>query len=471
VRVEEHDLRVLRFTSILEQETEWITEGMARRASSRARETASEATQFVIARAKELCAALERRWEEPLVAYYRGGSMLAGATLWFCGLLLVIGAASNYLGKASEVNLLYNPFTLLMMWQVGVYIAWLFLALRKRTTAGLGLRLMNLLQPIRSLIRKRWLLWHDRTEKAARIAKLTQAGWRAQKDRLLVYRVMLWMHLCFICLVSGVLLGMYWRGLVIDFRFRWQSTFIRDPESLQTLLDILTWPGALIGIQAPRLGPVHELLPGAQWIHWFAYIAVCYIVIPRALMALWSYTRVRRLRSRLTLPTDDLHIQSLTSLFLGRPSLQVHPISYSYRLEPPRAQLIESKLRAALGSRLEITPYVNVRWGSDPAPPRPESEGEKPEIRQVTCLIFNAAQTPEDEVHGAFLGGFDQHPVLVLIDHSRLESSLIESRRELWRDLVEKYHSNAQMLWLDLDEDVDHERLKQQVAGLIGAKP
>src|SRR5215208_505741 len=110
------------------------------------------------------------------------------------------------------------------------------------------------------------------------------------------------LHLAAIGIAIGAILGMYMRGLFFAYDVIWQSTFVKDPAVVASILRSLLGPAALVlGRTLPSTEDVTRLLttegdPAAPWIHLYAVSAVLFIVIPRSILTLTISRRLRRAR-------------------------------------------------------------------------------------------------------------------------------------------------------------------------------
>jgi Protein of unknown function (DUF2868) len=100
------------------------------------------------------------------------------------------------------------------------------------------------------------------------------------------------------------------RGLFFAYDVIWQSTFVKDPAVVASILRSLLGPAALVlGRTLPSTEDVTRLLttegdPAAPWIHLYAVSAVLFIVIPRSILTLTISRRLRRTRGSVELDLD-----------------------------------------------------------------------------------------------------------------------------------------------------------------------
>ncbi len=156
-------------------------------------------------------------------------------------------------------------------------------------------------------------------------AEGTTLTWLRLAAPLTGQRLLLLMHSAAAMLALGLMAGLYLRGLVLDYRAGWQSTFL-SPDAVQALLNGLLSPAsALTGVPVADVGPL-RLPPGgeatasaAPWIHLYAATLGLFVVLPRWLLAAWAAGRARQLATRFPLPLDLPGLRSLHPLMRPGP--------------------------------------------------------------------------------------------------------------------------------------------------------
>ena len=213
---------------------------------------------------------------------------------------LAAGMAVDQLGPPQRVNLLAPAVWAVVAWNLLVYAA--------------------LLLPLPTLGLRGW---------AAGLARSHDDGpgglWARHAAPLSLARAGLVMHVGAAALALGLVTGLYLRGLVLDYRAGWQSTFL-EPPAVQALLGTLLAPAsAVTGIAVADVAPL-RVAPGAAatasaapWIHLYAATLVLGVVLPRLLLALFSALRAGALARRFPLPLDTPYFESLHPLM--RPGL------------------------------------------------------------------------------------------------------------------------------------------------------
>jgi hypothetical protein len=243
--------------------------------------------------------------------------------------------------------------------------------------------------------------------------------------------------------------GMYLRGLVLDYRVGWESTFL-DAGAVQSLLSVLLAPAlALSGQTLPDAAALQALRlpqPGAAagasaapWIHLYALQLLLLVLLPRLLLALWAGVRARALQAHLPLPLAEPYFQRLLRQQRGGSTpVRVWP----HALAPDAAA--QAALRALLtrvwgdGLRLHVAP--TVAYGSEEAPAEMAADGA------WRIALFELGATPEPESQGRLLQALASPgtaPVLALVDESAFVQRFgaatprREERRQAWQALVE----------------------------------
>jgi GTP-binding protein EngB required for normal cell division len=182
----------------------------------------------------------------------------------------LIGIASDAVGSAGHtVNILAPPLLLLMLWNVLVY----------------AFIIAN------SLLKSQHF----------KLPKLDES------QAIAIARGTALMHWAAAALALGALLAMYWRGLVFDYQALWQSTFLSAQSAHHMIGFVLApaaWIGGLFGSSAlPDLASFEQLRAptskgenAARWIHWYAITVFLVVLLPRILLALWSYRSAQQLK-------------------------------------------------------------------------------------------------------------------------------------------------------------------------------
>ncbi|HEX2486205.1 MAG TPA: hypothetical protein VHQ66_12930, partial [Myxococcota bacterium] len=392
-------------------------------ASRRAREAAggdaADPEAFVETRAAELSAWLGAR--HPALRAASRAALLRVPGVLVLAATSFVGFAADALGGERRVNLLAFPLLALLLWNVAVYVGLAVRALAARrggagarTRAGaaaLARRLGELVPraALRVLARPTSAAPDEARWLAAALGDFGRR-WLAATGPLHVARMQVALHLGALGFAAGLVAGMYVRGLAWAYRATWESTFLGPGEAsallsfvlgpaarlldavrdgAPTAVQLLT-PASLAALEAPNDGPA------ATWIHLWALTAAGAIGVPRAILAALAARRARRLASALRPPLDAPYYLRLLAADRGQ-GVRVEVLPYSHLLAPRSADALRELLHELFGSRAEVSLRESLAYGDDPpaAAPAPGAQ------RHV--VVFNLAQTPEHEVHGAFL--------------------------------------------------------------------
>jgi hypothetical protein len=349
-------------------------------------------------------------------------------------LAVAAGLAADALGSGRRVNLLAFPLLVLLAWNLGAYLVLALgpLATRRSRVAGLAAALARLpLQLARLHLpdgvpgETRWL---------GDALRRFGAAWVAAAGPVLAARARRLLHVGALGFALGIVAGMYVRGLAFEYRASWESTFL-DASQVSGLLGAVLGPAAR-GLDAlrPAAQPrATELLqttslealrapagdgPAATWIHLWALTAAAAIGLPRALLAWRAGRRARRLARGLAPDLGEPYFLRLRAFDRGE-GVRIEVLPYSHRPSPLATDALLELLHELVGNRAQITLVEPLAYGADP--PAADARRGEPHGRVV---VLNLAQSPEQEVHGAFLEALRArhaaapHPpwLLVLLD-------------------------------------------------------
>ncbi|MBX3623282.1 MAG: DUF3482 domain-containing protein [Rhizobacter sp.] len=343
------------------------------------------------------------------------------AWVWLGALLgFITGVAVDRLGPPEHVNLLAPAVWAVVLWNLCVYLA---SAVRWR--GGVGGRIGP---------------WLARRGRGADLR--ASLLWGQAAAPLSMKRAALVLHVAAAALALGLVAGLYLRGLVLDYRAGWQSTFL-DAPAVQALLDTLLAPASVItGIAVPavaalRVGPgAPAQATAAPWIHLYATTLVLCVVLPRLAFAWWSALRAGALSRRFPLALD-------TPYFVGLHPLMRPGVSRVVRLSwvaPPasgpvtllghtvaaeRAEAL-TLLRSDEGDELQLLPSTPAREVTAPAPWwKPwRTPAEPPRVQADAVLVLTATAGAEP----AELPALDL-PVLALRDADSAAPPALALRR------------------------------------------
>jgi Protein of unknown function (DUF2868) len=391
-----------------------------------------------------------------------GGLVLLAAFL--CGLAL------SLFDSRVRIEILAFPLLGVVLWNLVVYAVLAVSSLRRGPVAATS-------QP------PSWILWpaHWTWRRAARLIKQSSfyhrplsaalrrfsEEWWPIAQPLLVWAGKRLFHFGSAAVALGLIAGFYLRGIALEYRAGWESTFL-GPAQVRALLGLVYGPGsALTGIELPADDAAVTALhwrngqgggPAAPWIHLMAATAILYVVVPRLLLALVATLRLGRASDEVTPPES---LQSYARRTLGGSGAALRPLTarltcFAYQPAAAAEQGVQRVLRAAFGPETRIEFAPSVAYGDEERFGTPAGAAAS----DVEVLLFSLAATPEVENHGAILRQAGERwarsrsgtRLLVLVDEApylaRLggDASLvarIEQRRAAWRDFVRTHGLEA----------------------------
>jgi len=359
----------------------------------------------------------------------------------------LLGLFANAIGPSQRINLLAPPVLAVLAWNGVVYL----LLLAQALAALLG----RPRDRPRSL--RRWLQRLPpfaaappvATGAGAAAARAFSAQWLALSLPLTAARAALLMHAGAAALALGLIAGLYLRGLVLDYRAAWESTFL-GAAAVHGLLSTLLAPAAAwAGITLPDVAGIEALRisaaggaggPAADWIHLFALTLAAAVVLPRALLALGSGARALWLSRHFPLPLADPYFQRLTREQQGR-AAQVVVLPYAQAPDAGAALGLRTLLARVFGDSVQLTLAPPLAFGDDEAlaaaPPVPAGS-------TAVVALFDLAATPESEHHGQFLSSLARPglPLLVVVDEAGFRARFgglperLAERRAAWQRLA-----------------------------------
>lgn len=371
-----------------------------------------------------------RRWAHP-----RHGAALALLTA-AAGLA---GLLADPVGRTQRIDLLAPPVWAVLAWNLAVYAA---LALGRLLRGGRpgGLR--------RALAR-----WRQRLPAGGGPFGRFAADWWPRAAPLNAARIALALHLAAAMLALGLIAGLYLRGLVLDYRVGWQSTFL-DAGAVRAVLSVAFAPAlALSGQALPDVAGIAALRePGADlatasaasaapWIHLLALTLALLVVAPRGLLALGAALQMRR--QRVELPLDEPYFRRLLAWQRSR-ALRLRLIPYAQAPDAAAVDALRALLIRTFGDSAAIQLEATVAFGDEDRFALAPADG-------TWCVaLFDLGATPEAENHGRFLqrlaaGG----PFGVWVDEAAFRqrfgerSARLPARREAWAALAAAHGARA----------------------------
>jgi hypothetical protein len=353
----------------------------------------------------------------------------------------LIGLLADSIGPGQRINLLAPPLWGLLVWNALVYVgivATLLASLLRRGPRAPGpiVRGMQALLRIGGRVPK--------TGPLQRFAEL----WSARSAPLLLLRAETVVHIGAAALALGLIAGLYARGLVLDYRAAWQSTFL-SPDAAHSIVTYALTPASRIsGIGLPDAASFATLraaegdttsgAPAASWIHLLALTLALYVVVPRIVLALLSSARAAARAGKFKLPLNEPYFQRLLRLQRGG-AAQVEVFPYAMTPTPQAVLGLRAVLAEAFGARVALQIADAVAFGAeDDTPPLPAPNT----THAIAWFDLNA--TPEVESHGRFVRHLattvaSDANVIVLVDEAAFKRRFdgvperLAQRRDAWR--------------------------------------
>jgi hypothetical protein len=385
---------------------------------------------------------------------------------------LVLGILSNEL-DGRRLNIVAFPLIGMIAWNLITYLVLLVGFMRRLAPGGRHPVRPNPLARLVEQVAVR-VPGEPGTQVLGRALRRFAADWLHFSSPLNYSRASRTLHVAAALLASGVLAGMYWRALGIEYRAGWESTYF-DAGTLHGLISIVLGPAsALTGIALPGPAELQALrwrnggggVNAGPWIHLYATTAFLFIIGPRLVLAAWHGLRAARLCRRFPLPgSEDFYVRRLLRS-AGEGGSTVRVIPYSFH-PPERSQRqLQRLLTDVLGEKTRVTIDPPIHYGGEDewlAGADLEAGGA-----DHLVVLFNLSATPEAENHGALVSGIQRRLVqgrggaglTILLDETAYRQRLagqsgadarLETRRQAWETMLG--HQHVKPLSMDLDAE------------------
>lgn len=370
---------------------------------------------------------------------------------------LIVGILINGLGASQRINLLNFPLLLLVFWNAGIYLGML-------ATAGIkGTSFTPRWEPLVTWLSKIAASGKSKTWQPFKKIDTSTAQWLHRATTR--YLTLAWtqigpiwkqdirvrLHLGAACLAAGIVIGMYVRGLVLDYQATWESTFL-TPTHVHTFLRTLLAPAAwLLRYDFPSVEDIATLQspghgPAAPWIHLWAITTLTAIILPRGLLALAGQRRAKTSRRSLSVPLHDPYFMHVLAPDRGH-GLHVTVLPYSYQPSAHARNFLDQCFLDLFGNQAILQWKEPLPFG-ETSPTWPTNSSPA----QTLVLLFHAGQTPELEVHGELLHALQAHrtpsnqrwSLLLMLDQEpyrqAMDPARLLERRRTWERLATQYH-------------------------------
>ena len=398
------------------------------------------------------------RWRDRKPRYPYSSGPLRWSGLWVGGAMVlatIAGGLADSIGASQRINLLAPPLWAVIGWNLAVYLALML------HTLGRWAR-RDALEP--SVSKRRWIqriLSRGPFEKAvtapqgegaelARLRTIFRQLWADVSTPLWGLRLTMLMHAAAACLAAGLIGGLYLRGLVLDYRANWESTFLSANAVHGFLATMFAPAAALSGIQVPSVQVFESMrsvhgasvpgAPAAPWIHLLALTLALLVVLPRSVLALRAAVRAKWRETHFQVPLSHPYFQHLAAQFTDHP-LRAVVVPYACHLSDSAAERLGASLVSLQGPQWQVQGSPTLPYGSGwTSDPDPFSVGDA----ALAVALFDMAATPEPENHGRFaLALAARVRTILAIDETSInerfgaESPRTAQRYEHWRTFAQ----------------------------------
>jgi hypothetical protein len=318
-----------------------------------------------------------------------------------------------------------------------------------------------------------WMRHGEGSETSLSAAPLRRflADWMRAAAPLHEARAKAGLHLAALALAAGAVLALYLRGIALEYRVTWESTFL-DADAVRALLALVLGPAArILGTSLSDAGELRHMrmdpAPAAKWIHLYALTLALWVGAPRLVLAALAARRAARLSRALPFAPDDAALLRATAAARGAGArVAVLPYATGALDRPEGIEALRALVADVWGGRAQVELLPRAGYGDDP----PAGS------REACVVVFDLAQPPEPEVHARFVDalrgdggdGSSSARVLALIDESGMRAALgagaaaderLAQRRRAWRSALDG--SGAVAVPLDLARPAADEVLAQ----------
>jgi len=344
--------------------------------------------------------ALARAQAQPA---WRAGGLIAIALIAFA-----LGIAADGLDGGRRINLLAPPFWGVLAWNLAVYVLLVAMPI-VRVARRYPVRRGPIVRAAEILLRLRQRLPSAASGGAAGAARRYAGLWLARSRGLSLLRAETALHTGAAALALGLVAGLYARGLVLDYRVGWESTFLDAGAAHALVTTVLGPAAALSGIGLPdaatfaalRIAPgaPAAAAPAAPWMHLIALTLALVVVVPRLVLALACGFAAAWRSRRFPLPLGEPYFQRLLRLGAGS-AARVVVVPYAATPSPQATLGLRALLAATLGntSHLDVRIAPLVPFGAEDVAP-----GEIAADTTHAIALFDLGATPEAEHQTRFL--------------------------------------------------------------------
>lgn len=361
-------------------------------------------------------------------------------------LALFLGVLTDVIANPHRVDLVSLPLLGIVAWNVAIYLVLIAGMFRTPGTghrpwlAGLG----------------RWTDGERVLRQRTGNLRATAAGqfhlrWYRATQALHIQRVKRVLHLAAAAWAIGIALSLLARGLVVEYRVGWESTFL-DATQVHAILSFLRLPALLLfpfqpftvqEVAALRFSEGAGAIGGARWVYMYVALLLVVVVLPRVILAAVAYARERMLSRRIQVDLGEPYYQRLVSLLS---SVRVQLCLITHREADRTALLKVLAPEPGAGHTLiksahdDVLRFVEVSPGPAPLPaaavdqarwsgrvfggwlgkPGRKAAADNPVLaaREESDVVLHVANDPRDMVMARPLVEWLGKPALVLVTDS-----------------------------------------------------
>ena len=285
---------------------------------------------------------------------------------------IIFGAATDRIANPHRVDLLSLPLLTLIIWNVVIYCVLIAGYFLRRQPSPHG-------SPATALF-VRWTEglrdWQRRSSQLrAHVTAVFFRNWFGATAALQAQRLRKILHLAAAGWALGLALSLFTRGLVVEYRVGWESTFL-DASQVHAILRVLLMPVAALfpfqpfdvqDIASLRFSNGSGAVAGARWVYIYATLLAVVVIMPRLALAFYSGWRERMLSRRIVLDLTDPYYQRLlamlnpTRIQLGLVALRDEDRQALLRVLRPEPRKLDA------GAATDASPQTLIRSGNGEA--------------------------------------------------------------------------------------------------------
>lgn len=333
---------------------------------------------------------------------------------------VLMGVATDIIANPHRVDLVSLPLLGIVGWNLVMYLALLLgWVLSRRGEAQPFLAGLGRWADGERALRRRPGNLHTH------LGALFHMRWYEATKALHAQRIKRVLHLAAAGWAVGIALSLLVRGLVVEYRVGWESTFL-GAEQVHGILSLLRLPALLLfpfqpfsvqevaGLQFSRGG---GSVAGARWVYMYVALLLVVVVAPRAVLALLAWWRERRLARNIPLEISRPYYQRLVSLLH---SARVQLGLVTHREEDREAALRVLAQEPEPGRTLirsahdDVLRLVDLSGARPPPPGPPASAPPQGWAGRLLGAVRPARAQPEDSTAGRALAAMREETDAVI---------------------------------------------------------